>query len=194
MTIRDEEDRREYYRIEDRMALQIRPLAADATGNDEVLQDESPLFDLLSELHLADFEAQHLLRQLGDQERTLGAFLRAQNRRLDVLSALLAHNLLGAVGPVHRVVLSEGGLEVVQDQAIAPGTAVLLKMVLLPRGHGLLLQGRITHCEARSDGHYELGAEFTDLSDAQRQLLARHILQHQQLQRRQQRDRQSPQA
>ncbi|WP_342651109.1 PilZ domain-containing protein [Pseudomonas sp. REB1044] len=193
MTTLDEEDRREYYRIEDRIALQISPLSAAQALDTELLLDDSPLFNLLSELHLSDFEAQHLLRQLSDKDRTLAAFLRAQNKRLDLLSAVVAQTLLGEIGEPQRVIISEGGIESVQAQRIAPGTRVKVKMVLMPRAHGLLLRGRVTHCDPQADGQFEVGTEFTDMSDAERQLLARYILQRQQQQRRQQLERQDPQ-
>lgn len=185
MTTIDDEDRREYYRIEDQIALEISPLSAAEALEPELLQDDSPLFNLLSELHLSDFESQHLLRQLSDKDRTLAAFLRAQNKRLDLLSSVVAHTLLGEIGMPRRVILSEGGIEFTQAQHLAPGTRVKAKMVLMPRAHGLLLRGRVTHCDPRPDGNYELGTEFTDMTDAQRQLLARYILQRQQQQRRQ---------
>lgn len=192
MTTLDEEDRREYYRIADRIALQISPLSAAQALDPDVLQDDSPLFNLLSELHLADFEAQHLLRQLSDKDRTLAAFLRVQNKRLDVLSAVVAHTLLGEVGQPQAVVMSEGGLECVQPGPFAPGTQVKVQMVLMPRAHGLLLRGKITHCEARPKEGFEVGIEFIDMVDAQRQLLARYILQRQQQQRRQQLEQNAP--
>lgn len=49
MSTLDEADRREYYRIEDMIALEITPLAAAEAASGEVLQDASPLFNLLSE-------------------------------------------------------------------------------------------------------------------------------------------------
>ncbi|WP_312936918.1 PilZ domain-containing protein [Pseudomonas sp.] len=185
MTTQDEEERREYYRIEDSIALQISPLSAAELADADLVQAASPLVSLLSELHLADFESQHLLRQLSDKDRILAAFLRAQSKRVDLLSALVAHSLLGQLGEPQPVMLSEGGLDSTSAQAIAPGTRVAVQMVLMPRGHALLLRGRITHCQAHTDGSYALGTEFTDLTDAERQLLARHILQRQQQQRRQ---------
>ena len=169
MTTLDEEDRREYYRIDDMIALQIKSLSAPEAASKEVLLDDSPLFNLLSELHLSEFEAQHLLRQLSEKDRTLAAFLRVQNKRLDLLSAVVAHSLIGEIGAPHRVILSEGGIEFSQTSAIAVGTRVKVKMVLMPRAHGLLLRGRVTHCDARPGGDYEVGTEFTDMTDAQRQ-------------------------
>ncbi|WP_409278905.1 PilZ domain-containing protein [Pseudomonas defluvii] len=185
MSTLDEEDRREYYRIEDRIALEIRPLnVADASGT-ELLQDASPLFNLLSELHLSEFESQHLLRQLSEKDRTLAAFLKAQNKRIDLLSQVVAQSLLGQIGEPHAVKLSEGGIEARQRQALAVGSRVAVKMVLMPQALGLLLRAKITHCDRKPDGLFDIGAEFVDITDAQRQLLARYILQRQAQQRRQ---------
>lgn len=192
MTTPDEEDRREYYRIEDRIALQISPLSAAEVAETDLLQDASPLFALLGELHLADFETQHLLRQLSDKDRILAAFLRAQNKRIDLLSAVVAQSMIGEVGEPQSVLLSEGGLESLTRAPLDPGTRVAVQMVLMPRAHGLLLRGRITRCDPRPDGSFELGTEFTDMTDAQRQLLARHILQRQQHERRQAREQHDP--
>jgi len=149
MTTLDEEDRREYYRIDDRIALQISPLSAAEALDPDVLQDDSPLFNLLSELHLSDFEAQHLLRQLSDKDRTLAAFLRAQNKRLDLLSAVVAQTLLGEVGHPQPVIISEGGIEFTQRNPLAPGTRVKVKMVLMPHGGRLRRRHRVHRHDRR---------------------------------------------
>ncbi|MCP3749195.1 PilZ domain-containing protein [Pseudomonas sp. SBB6] len=194
MSTLDEEDRREYYRIEDRIALEISPLsAAEALGTD-LLQDTSPLFNLLSELHLSEFESQHLLRQLSDKDRTLAAFLKAQNKRIDLLSAVVAQTLLGQLSAPQAVVLSEGGIEFSQAEPLAADTCVAVKMVLMPQALGLLLRAKVTHCDRNADGQYEVGTEFIDITDAQRQLLARYILQRQAQQRRQALEQNDPSA
>ena len=90
MSTLDEEDRREYYRIEDTIALEIRTLSAPEAAGLEVLQDASPLFNLLSELHLSEFESQHLLRQISERDRAIAAFLKSQNKRIDLLSQVVA--------------------------------------------------------------------------------------------------------
>jgi len=194
MTTTDEEDRREYYRIEDSIALQISPLAdqdADACAS---ARGAWPLFDLLGEVHVAEFESQHLLRQLGDRDRTLAALLRAQNRRIDLLGAVVARTLFGEIGEPQRVTLSEGGIEFVQDAPLEPGTGVATRMMLMPQGLGLLLRGRVAGCRPRARGGHDIAVEFVEITDAQRQLLARHVLQRQQQQRRQTLQRHSPDA
>lgn len=183
MSTLDEEDRREYYRIEDSIALEIRPLSIPEAADQEVLQDASPLFNLLSELHLSEFESQHLLRQISERDRNIAAFLKSQNKRIDLLSQVIAITVLGQIGEPQPVIISEGGIEFQYPTPIATGAHLSVKLVLMPQALGLLLRARVTHCDARGDG-YDVGTEFQRPTDAQRQLLARYILQKQAQERR----------
>ncbi|KJZ44949.1 MULTISPECIES: PilZ domain-containing protein [Pseudomonas] len=187
MSTLDEEDRREYYRIEDTIALEIRPLSATEAAGHEVLQDASPLFNLLSELHLSEFESQHLLRQISERDRTTAAFLKSQNKRIDLLSQVIAITVLGQIGEPQPVIISEGGIDFQHPSPLAAGARLSVKLVLMPQALGLLLRARVTHCDRKGDG-YDVGTEFEHLTDAQRQLLARHILQKQAQERRLARD------
>ncbi|SDT32775.1 PilZ domain-containing protein [Pseudomonas granadensis] len=183
MSTLDEEDRREYYRIEDMIALEIRPLSAPEAAGEEVLQDASPLFNLLSELHLSEFESQHLLRQISERDRAIAAFLKSQNKRIDLLSQVVALTVLGHIGEPQPVIISEGGIEFQYPTPIATGAHLSVKLVLMPQALGLLLRARVTHCDPKGNG-YDVGTEFEHLTDAQRQLLARYILQKQAQERR----------
>ncbi|BBP78349.1 PilZ domain-containing protein [Pseudomonas gingeri NCPPB 3146 = LMG 5327] len=194
MSTLDEEDRREYYRIEDTIALEIRPLSAADAADKEVLQDASPLFNLLSELHLSEFESQHLLRQVSERDRALSAYLKSQNKRIDLLSQVMAMTVLGEFGEPQAVIISEGGIEFSHHMAYPAGTHLAVKLVLMPQALGLLLRAKVTHCEPQSFGTFEIGTEFESLTDAQRQLLARYILQKQALQRRLAREQNDPEA
>ncbi|NMY27266.1 PilZ domain-containing protein [Pseudomonas sp. WS 5021] len=183
MTTLDEEDRREYYRIDDMIALQIKSLSAPQAASKEVLLDDSPLFNLLSELHLSEFESQHLLRQLGERDRTLAAFLKVQNKRMDLLSQVMAQSLLGEIGAPQPVIISEGGIDFQHPTVLPPGSHLAVKLVLMPQALGLLLRAKVTHCDPKGDG-FDVGTEFESMTDAQRQLLARYILQKQAQERR----------
>ena len=183
MSTLDEEDRREYYRIEDTIALEIRPLSASEAAGQEVLQDASPLFNLLSELHLSEFESQHLLRQISERDRNLAAFLKSQNKRIDLLSQVIAITVLGQIGEPQPVIISEGGIDFQHPTPIAADARLSIKLVLMPQALGLLLRARVTHCDRKGEG-FDVGTEFEHLTDAQRQLLARYILQRQAQERR----------
>ncbi|MBK5475900.1 PilZ domain-containing protein [Pseudomonas sp. TH21] len=183
MSTLDEEERREYYRIDDMIALQIKSLSAPEAASKEVLLDDSPLFNLLSELHLSEFEAQHLLRQLSEKDRTLAAFLRVQNKRLDLLSQIMARGLLDEVGAPQPVIISEGGIDFQHPTPLPTGAHLAVKLVLMPQALGLLLRARVTHCDPKG-ASFDVGTEFESMTDAQRQLLARYILQKQAQERR----------
>ncbi len=107
---------------------------------------------------------------------------------------MVAQTLLGQIGEARPVTLSEGGVEVHQAQAITAGSRVSVKMVLMPQALGLLLRAKVTHCDKAAAGLFDIGAEFVEMTDAQRQLLARYILQKQALQRRQALEQNTPPA
>ncbi|OEC34959.1 PilZ domain-containing protein [Pseudomonas cuatrocienegasensis] len=192
MSTQDADDRREYYRIDDTIALDFTPLrGAEALASD-VLHDSSPLFNLLSDLHLMDFESQHLLRHIGERDRTLANYLKVMNKRIDLLGQAVAQGLLRDIGTPKQVSLSEGGVSFTSAQAVAVGEHLAIKMVLMPQALGLLLRAQVIHCRALADQQFEIGTEFEALTEAQRQLLARHILQRQALERRQAREQTDP--
>jgi hypothetical protein len=188
MTSNDESDRREYYRIADTIALEFSLLSGAEAVASEALHDDSPLFNLLSDLHLSDFESQHLLRHIGERDRTLASYLKVVNKRIDLLGQALAQNLVREVGAPKRVTLSEGGVSFEHPQPVSAGSHLAVKMVLMPQALGLLLRAQVIHCRQQENGQFEIGTEFEALTDAQRQLLARHILQKQAMERRQARE------
>ena len=181
MPTEDIEDRREYYRIEDVIALEILPSDRAMTA---VQGGSEKLFDLLAELNQLEFEAQHLIRQIGERNRTLASYLKVQNKRIDLVGQALAQTLLNEIDSTREVILSEGGISFVHDRPLQEDSIWLLKFMLMPQGLGMLLRARIASCQAIGDGRFTIGTSFEALTDAQRQLLARHILQKQATQRR----------
>ncbi|WP_296261674.1 MULTISPECIES: PilZ domain-containing protein [unclassified Pseudomonas] len=192
MSTLDEEERREYYRIEDSVALEIQRMPAAGQGDDLAHHDTTTLFDLLTELHVAEFESQRLLRQLDDRDRTTNSFLRTMSKRIDLLGQVVAQTVLGKLGAPQKVVMSEGGLQFESHQPFPAGSLLSVKMVLMPQASGMMLRARVTQCQALAVGGFEIGTEWIELSDAQRQLLARHILQRQAASRRQAREQDNP--
>ena len=176
MSTQDTEDRREYYRIDDQIALQIR---LHGSQNEE----DSLLFNLLGDLHLLEYDAQQLLRSVGEKDRTLANYLKVINKRIDLLGQVLAHNLLKDIGPARAVSLSESGMTFINELAHPIDTLLSLKIVLLPQGFGLHIDARVIEHRNTPEG-VQLVVLFEGLTDATRQILARHILHKQALQRR----------
>ncbi|GGM24517.1 PilZ domain-containing protein [Pseudomonas asuensis] len=181
MTTPDADERREYYRITDSIALEITPI----TGTEQsVTSNASPLFDLLSEMHLLEFESQHLLRSFNERDRSIAACVKLLNKRVDLLGQALTWNLIHEIGEPRPVVLSEGGISFQNPEAFPLGTQISLRMILMPQALGLELNAEVIHCQPAAPDGYEIGTSFVDISDAQRQLLARHIFKKQAHERR----------
>lgn len=194
MQTTDDAERREYYRINDRVALEITPHETGLTPSPEAAFEQAPLFAILCELHLADFESQHLLRQVGEGNRALAAFLRAQNKRIDLLTQVMAQSILGSIGEPQSVVMSEAGLEFSYPRPLAEGSTLDVKMALMPQALGVMLRARVVRCDSNVEGTFDVGTEFESATDAQRQLLARYVLQHQAAERRKLNETQALQA
>lgn len=177
------DDKRDFFRIRDQIALQVKPV--DGPDLDKELQDEeSPLFSLLSDLHMLDYESQHLLRQIAERDRSLAHYLKIINKRVDLVGKALAMQLTGDLSEPQEVTLSEGGMAFSSPQPYPIDSWLMLRMVLMPSPLGLVLPARVIRCEAEQEGdeqagNWQVGVTFDSLSDAQRQLLARHILQKQ---------------
>ncbi len=177
MSTFDTSERRAYYRIQDRIALQISADQAQA-------QEESVLFALLNELYTLELEAQPLLRSISEQQRTLVSYLKITNKRIDLLAHALAQSLLSDMGEPQQVTLSEGGISFISPDVCNEGSSLYLKAILLPQAFGIQLKAHVIRCRPSSQGGYRVAARFQELSEAQRQVLARHIMHRQAQERR----------
>lgn len=174
----DKKERREYYRIHDEIALQI-------STDDRDFINESSLFNLLNELYVLEHEAQPLLRAISEQQRTLLNYLKITNKRIDILAQALAQNLLKDFADPKQVTLSENSLSFFSEEDYAEGTLLYLKLLLLPQAFALQLTARVVSRRENLNGHRRIAVIFEELTEPQRQILARHILQKQAQERRQ---------
>lgn len=177
-------NRRNFYRIKDTAAVEIRACETHGESFADMVQLPAQ-YQLISEFQLLDVEAQSLLSGIQEKDRTLAAYLRMLNRKLDALCRTLAlTNQPLDPATLRDINLSEGGMSFCHTETLTQGSLVRIKLVLLPSYVGLLLKGKVLNCQANDDGFY-IHLEFIDLDDQQRQLIARHILRKQQEERRQ---------
>jgi len=173
-TINELANRRQFFRIEDRASVEISPLPENRTAAE--FFELSPEFGLISEFQLLDVESKHLLRAVTDKDKNLGQFLKVMNKKLDSLSRVLAlNNQILPQDSILEVNLSEGGISFHSDTPYQESDRVALKLILLPNYSGLLLEGSILSCTGDT-APYELHIEFSSISEAYQQLIARHIM------------------
>lgn len=168
-------ERRAYYRIQDRIALQI------SAG--PLPDHDSLLFNLLNELYLLELESQPLLRSISEQQRTLVNYLKITNKRIDLLANALAQDLMKEFGEPQEVILSEDGISFMDSRLHEPGSILTLRLILLPQVFGLQLQGRVLDSTAQDEA-YKVAVRFHETGDTQRQVLARHVMHRQAQERR----------
>ncbi len=172
------DDKRDFFRIQDTLFLDYRIVSSPEI--DAGFGQRSPLFELFSDLHRLDYEAQHLLRQIAERDRALAHYLKILNKRIDLIGKAVSLQIADESGRPTDVTLSEGGMAFNCDEALNPGDWLSLRLVLQPAPLGLVLPAQVIRCEQLRDSpSWIIAVSFDALDDQQRQLLARHILQKQ---------------
>lgn len=162
-----------YFQIQDHLTLDYRPTGAPGA---QFTDESSPLFGLLGELHLLEHDAQPLLRQIGERDRTIAAYLKILSKRIELIGRALALQMTDDMGPTVPVTLSEAGLTFSSEAPLPIGSWLALRL-LLPSPTGLSAPVQVVDCRpASSSGEYLIQVSFEQFTEAQRQLLARHIV------------------
>jgi hypothetical protein len=139
---------------------------------------DSEHFSLIRELRHLDHDASHLLHAINESDRNVGAYLAHINRKLDLLSRHLAALTPDmSRGSEQTISLSEGGLSFHVPEAPALDSVLALRITLLPSYIGLALFGRVVSPHAKDSEGRNVSVNFEHLQDADRQLLARHVMQ-----------------
>jgi hypothetical protein len=177
----DGPDKRDYYRIKDRVLLEFKIIdpAIVEEGSDFPIS-VSPEFHLLNELHHIDSESLGLLHAIAEKDRNIATYMSAINHKIELLASVIAGSSedLDEVRP-QDATLGEGGLSFNHKEPVELGSKLAIKLTLLPSYAGLLLYGRVVNCNEHIKGDYLLNIEFENINDNNRQLIARHVLHYQ---------------
>lgn len=175
-TIDELSNRRQYFRVMDKVSIEF-TRSPDPENSPAEFFELNPEFGLLSEFQLIDVEAKHLMISITDRDKVMGQYLKAINRKLDMLAHVVA--LIHQSYPpesVHEVNLSEGGFSIITTEEYDTGQFLAIKLILLPSCCGLLLTGKVLSCIRLNRSDYELHIEFNSISEPHQQLIARHIM------------------
>lgn len=186
-------ERRDFFRIRDKVQLRYLPVDESSALANRVPPGfrEDIGYSLVRELQLIDREHATQLRIIADQSRDLEAYLKAINRKIELIAARLAAD---DDNPDHKqlmaVSLSEGGMSFRSAKALADDSHLALQLTLLPTHITLVLFGRVINCSPIGGGEppsgYAVAVSFVQLREEDRQTLAKHIMQLQLAQRRKQ--------
>ena len=179
------QERRNYFRLQDRVAIEIRSLEpARALDPAAPLADEGTRrFSLISELEALNAESQSIITAISQRDPSLSRYLRLLERKLKLISeATVDQDDEPLPDNEIEVSLSAGGVSFATTRAVNPGEYLAIRMLLLPQRAGLLLKSRVIGV-TRRDGRYQVRCEFINVSDADRTVISRHLMQSESRQR-----------
>lgn len=183
-------ERRQFYRIEDRVGLECRQLEGEPTGPPETLFEGGETLPLEEELRRHDAEIRHQLGLLSESDRVLSQLARALNEKLDTVARIMTfqQNPLQDSEWVH-VTLSEGGLSFITTDPVPELDSLMaVRLTLMPELSQVAAYTRVVSVDATDDGT-RLHLQFHNMEDAERQQIARHVLRLQARERQQARQR-----
>ena len=179
----DTGDLRNYFRV--KSAVKIRTAPVTALDIKEMRWPaslgKSPAMLLLESLRSIEQESSATLRAIGEKNRPIEQYLRNINKRIELIASHLTQ-ADGEARPNHEqnVLISEAGIEfAVRDLSETKIGDTLAMDITLSLSHiALSLYGKVINIRD-SKGKYLIGVEFVEVNEADRQQLAKHVIQQQ---------------
>lgn len=170
-------ERREFFRIEDRIGLDVRKLPPFGELDDNPFKDDH-LETLKAEFRRLDQDIKSQLASLADQDRLLTGVVKSLNGKLDSLARIMAfqQNPLQP-GDWQDVTLSEGGLAFSTSlQAWQTGDRLAIRMTLPPELFQPRAVAQVLDVQADATGGARVHTGFIRIHDGDRQQIARHVM------------------
>jgi hypothetical protein len=178
-------DRRDYLRLLDRISVEYSMVTP------QFLQDSPaadafelpPGFHLLRDLYRLDLEAQEIVRQVNDTDRTIGGFLHNLNSRLTLLADLIAVSRMSNNIPADCNI-SAAGISFASSEILPVDALLALKLVFASTHLALTCFAQVRYSRLEGEG-YRIGTQFINLDATSDSLITRYIVHKQAEERRQ---------
>ncbi len=178
----DAAERRRYFRVEDHLILEYRPLAPGEREHAvQNLKEDQPSRHLIaSSFASTSQQMKYVLRKVQEREPEIALYLETLNEKLDLLARQLAMETteLSEQRP-RKVDISAAGISFEADHSLEENSLLDLKMLLFPSFDYIRAVGRVVRCQAIGDTQegrvYRLAVDFDYLRDDDLELLAQHV-------------------
>jgi hypothetical protein len=176
-------ERREYFRIDDQVLLNLRPIAeAEVAAVRERIMDRVPdRFTVAANFAVNSRATARLLHGLASGSPDAARYMRLMDQKLNQLARLFVLDEVERGDyPLLNVNLSAGGLVFPSRREFAAGELVEMRMVLYPDMVGILTVSRVIYCErfANQPGDFpwQVAVEYAHIRESDRDLLCSHIM------------------
>jgi hypothetical protein len=177
------DERREYFRIDDEIALDYRLIEESEAEalSERIHAPFADRFTVASSFTATSRQMAQALHKVQNQSPELVRCLQAIDQKLNLLAQLyVSEEMHLDQQPTREVNLSAGGLAFRSQHEIATGSLLEMRMVLFPSLVGILNLSRVIHCEPIDDGNVEfpwqVAVTFEQLRESDRELLVRHVM------------------
>jgi hypothetical protein len=177
------EERREYFRIDDEVALDYRLISP---GEAELLREKIKSrvvdrFTVASSFTATSRQMTHVIHKVQNQSPELARCLQAIDQKLNMIAQLFVSEEMDLHEQSTREVnLSAGGISFRSQQKIRIDSLLELRMVLFPSLVGILTVSRAVQCERVNDANlkfpWQISVVYEHLRESDRELLVRHIM------------------
>ncbi len=181
------DERRSYFRIDDVVKLSYRSIPRDELSGlvDRLNTGAGSSFTVLSSFTAMSQQMLVPLRRIEGAMPDVAACIKTLDQKLNILGRaflLQEDDVLNQA--TTAVTISAGGISFSGSKMYEEGVVLEIKLLLLPEMTGLMIYGEVVDCvrdeEAGNvDEPYQLRASFTNIREADRDILIRHVLRRQ---------------
>jgi len=174
------EERRRFFRIDDAVNLYYRIVdeqTVDAASKvtDDVLSNCS----LVTALDVLNQESRLVLYRIEKNEPEIADYLKLIDSKISLLAqAVLQQNNDLSDSTLCNTNLSASGIAIDVDSEIKEGEFIEVKLFLSSCIAVIVLYGKVVYCKKNS-GCYQIGIDYINLKDADREVLIKHIVKRQ---------------
>ena len=172
-----QDDRRQYYRIEDRVPMRLTAVegCTDAPDMEQLEREIPSSFKLINTLQEIESEASVNLSSLQGTNPGIVDYLRTLNKRLDLIGGYIAEQEFNKARNNESVSLSGNGFRLINDEGFAIDTILLIEMLLPYKRTGIHCYGRVIESNQQDDG-FSIAVTYETIREVDREAIIRHVI------------------
>jgi len=177
------DERREYFRIDDEIALDYRLISDDEVDRlaERIQSRQVDRFTAASSFAATTRQMTHVMHKVQSESAELARCLQALDQKLNMVAQLFVTEEMELnEQPTREVNLSAGGVAFRAQHEIGMDSLLELRMVLFPSLVGILTVSRVIHCERANDDDrhfpWQIAVVYEHLRESDREHLVRHIM------------------
>lgn len=178
------EDRRQFYRINDKVSLNYYVIGSSDSDDEELNAHKE--FKELAAIRKSMFDIDEKLSQtcarLSDDNPVILEIVNLLNQKFTAYeNYILRQGSKKEMSPAGEVNLSANGVAFETDRPIAEGANLQLDMIIYPENYYIPVYSRVINCRKthHDSDTYSIAVEFVAMSDTDREVIVHHVLKKQ---------------